>query len=696
MQLLHLHAPARPEWCARSAFWLGLSLVAACDRPAQPGTEPGSSTLVAERPSLVVEVTDPSASAVSGAWVVLSPGSRDAQTGVDGRATFHDLGAGDFTAAVTAAGYAPAVVATPVTDEDTTANVALAPVVARGTEWAGLVLDRLDEPAAGIEIVVDGVALTATDAAGVWKLTPPSGTTHNVVLRPPPASNLAPADLGAVTVTDGGAAWFEWSLAAVPPADSHFLGTTVCAYCHADIATRYEQSAHGRSSRAPWEAELDADLSGLVDAFTLASVVSLSPKVAGATLTLGVVGDTWQVTVRDRFGGVAGPLDVMEVYGGSRAAVALAVDADGTDALVPAAWALAGSGASSEQAAAGWVPAWTEGWFDATGHLTMTDGAPGAEAQFALQCAGCHATGAALAEQSGQYELTESADAYNLERGVGCEACHDRGGAHAQAFAARQTTILNPAKLHPSARVEVCARCHERNTPTAHPFADTPGWLVDGGGQPLGPVDLPADYSVPAPVQWLAAGVSKVGWDQVGDFRDSPHRAGAAGYLGICEDCHDPHGSTFSASLKHDPDDNDTCTSCHATMFPDEAAEAAHAHHGEFAPGPWSPGSCTGCHFPRMGIEVRPDAVSGAGELHSHGLTFIAPSTALAEFDAAGAELLPLGLVPVPACLDCHLQADALAGDSGEVCACGVGSPLLRSTYEDMQEAFDIVWGGAP
>jgi predicted CXXCH cytochrome family protein len=186
---------------------------------------------------------------------------------------------------------------------------------------------------------------------------------------------------------------------------------------------------------------------------------------------------------------------------------------------------------------------------------------------------------------------------------------------------------------------------------------------------------------------------SKVGWDQVGDFRTSPHRTGPDGYLGICEDCHDPHGTEHAANLALDPYDNTLCTTCHVSDFPDEAAEADHAHHSDFDPAAWSPGSCTGCHLPRVGIEIRPDAVSGAGELHSHVLTFALPELSIAEFDAASATVLPRGEVPLPACLDCHLQADALAEDAGSNCPCPVGDPTRRETYEGMQTIFDLVWG---
>jgi predicted CXXCH cytochrome family protein len=255
-------------------------------------------------------------------------------------------------------------------------------------------------------------------------------------------------------------------------------------------------------------------------------------------------------------------------------------------------------------------------------------------------------------------------------------------------------SIFDPGRLHTRDRIEVCARCHERSTSTDHPFASPPGSPIGPDGEPLAPYDAVAAVADPAPVRWLDVPASRLGWDQVGDFRASAHVTGE--YHGACEDCHDPHGSEHGASLRRDPYDNAACTGCHAELFPDVTAEADHAHHGRFAPGEGSPGACVGCHLPRTGITVRADAVSGAGERHSHRLAFFAPEQSLAEFDAAQTTILPRGSAPIPSCLECHLQADALAEDSGGNCPCAVGDPIRRETYEGMQVVYELIWGGSP
>jgi predicted CXXCH cytochrome family protein len=687
-------APARRIRRASLGAALCVSaLFAGCDRPAIPGDPSATPVLVSDRPPLVVQVSDAAGASVEAAWVVLTPGGRDALTDADGRASFADLGDGVFLATVTAPGFVTAEATVSVEGPEAALDVQLVEAAPRATQLAGAVLDPDGSPVAGVDVRVNGQVLATTDSAGVWGGTPGSGKSNTVELIPPADSNLVGVDLGFLTLDNGSGAWFEWSLAAEPPSDAQFIGSAACSGCHADTAARYAGSAHANASRTPVEAEADAALSELFDAFLDGDVVSLAPQVFGATMSLAVVGEDWLVTVNDAFGGSAGPFPVVEVYGGRSTGAALSVDAAGTEALVPAAWALAGGGLSNEQASAGWVAGFTAGWFDGTGHLSLVDGAPEAPASYALQCAGCHATGLALAEDGGQYTLVDAALALVGERQVGCEACHDRGSAHAEdSTPDRATSLLNPGRLHPRAKIEVCARCHENADPTAHPFADPPGWAVDSAGQPAGPLDGPALTSA-SPARWLDVPASKVGWDQAGDLRTSPHRAGPQGYLGACEDCHDPHGSDFAADLTVDPFDNTLCTTCHAADFPDEAAQATHSRHSRFEPGAWSPGACTSCHLPRTGISLRADAVSGAGELRSHALTFAEPDQSLAEFDAAGLSILPLGSMPVPACLDCHLQVDEELEDVGENCACAVGSPIRRETFEGMQTVFDLVWG---
>ena len=127
--------------------------------------------------------------------------------------------------------------------------------------------------------------------------------------------------------------------------------------------------------------------------------------------------------------------------------------------------------------------------------------------------------------------------------------------------------------------------------------------------------------------------------------------------------------------------------------FPDTAAQRTHASHSVFAPGPWGPGTCTGCHMPRSGVDVRLDAVSLTGELHSHALLPFDPDDVLVEFDLVDDDHLLAGEVPTGGCLDCHHQVDAERRDQGSACACPQGDPLYRVTWENLGTVYDTLWG---
>lgn len=668
-----------------------LSLVSGCEISGVPGPGAAETVFAEDRPGLSVTVRDGDGAPVAGAYVALSPGVREAQTDASGLARFEALGAGTWTAAVTAQGYGAGAGEATLSDGEGELTVTLDAEAPASTTLGGAVSDPSGLPVEGAQIWVGEVAVATTDAAGNFEATGLSGGALVVRIEAPEGSGLLDWDIPALTLAEGARGEIAVALAGAPPDGARFVGSESCLVCHADALSAFSATAHAGAGRETDEAEADADLSGLADAFIGGSTVDLDDL--GASLTLSRDGDgLWRAQITDAWGDSTDAMEVVEVYGGHRTGAALAVNAGDTEAVLPLVWALAGQGLSSKQAAAGWVSAYTEGWFDSDGHLSV-DGAgrPSAEASFALQCAGCHATGGALSESGGHYAMDPSPVASAVEHRVGCESCHGPGSAHATSTSPSE--IVNPSRLPTAQRVEVCARCHERSAPTDHPFTDTPAFPVADDGALLGPADLPGDFATAAPERWIEAPASKVGWDQVGDLRISPHLSGDQGYDAACEDCHDAHGSAHAASLRADPWDNTLCTGCHASDFPDESAEASHTHHNTFHPGAWSPGSCTGCHMPRMGLSVRPDAVSGAGELRTHSLDFIEPAASLAEFDAVGATVLDLGAAPVPACLDCHLQADAQAEDEDDNCPCPVGSAKKRVTYEDFQTAYEFVWG---
>jgi Flp pilus assembly protein TadD len=158
--------------------------------------------------------------------------------------------------------------------------------------------------------------------------------------------------------------------------------------------------------------------------------------------------------------------------------------------------------------------------------------------------------------------------------GVACERCHGPGQIHVNGGA-----IVNPAKLSPARRDDICMQCHLEGKaaierPGRHVYEFRPGdalseyvryfLLVDANGSGLGAVSQ---------VEALAQSQCK---KESGDAMSctschNPHQSPAAGhsdaghsdndrvafYRGKCIAC---HGANFAA--KHHPDNPD-CTACH-------------------------------------------------------------------------------------------------------------------------------------
>jgi len=92
---------------------------------------------------------------------------------------------------------------------------------------------------------------------------------------------------------------------------------------------------------------------------------------------------------------------------------------------------------------------------------------------------------------------------------------------------------------------------------------------------------------------------------------------------------------------------------------------------------------CVDCHMARAGLVMARDALSGVGETRDHGLLTLRPHDAVAAFDAAAIDTLPIDEVPVTACLDCHLAVGQTSAD-----------PTARSTWEAELQAWDS-WEGS-
>jgi hypothetical protein len=164
---------------------------------------------------------------------------------------------------------------------------------------------------------------------------------------------------------------------------------------------------------------------------------------------------------------------------------------------------------------------------------------------------------------------------------IGCERCHGPGEAHAATGGAG---IVNPAKLAPQRRDDVCNQCHLSGDirvprPGKSEADFRPGMLLD---------EVVAVFSVPAAVK---AGGSEV-LGQTGQIRMSRCWTASAGKMG-CISCHDPHrqprGDEAAAYFRG------RCLSCHALQScaaPEPARRATSP-----------PDHCVSCHMPPSPLE---------------------------------------------------------------------------------------------
>jgi predicted CXXCH cytochrome family protein len=195
-------------------------------------------------------------------------------------------------------------------------------------------------------------------------------------------------------------------------------------------------------------------------------------------------------------------------------------------------------------------------------------------------CLACHTSGAQppIAGTENKYSSPVFAHA-----GITCERCHGAAAAHIAAASAGKGTnidagVVNPAKLSPARRDQVCMACHlEGNAaieqPGKHLYQFQPGenlsdfvryFVLTGDGK----------ENVRAVSQFEALAQSKC--------------KRVTGDAMTCTSCHDPHSSP--APEQRVAFYRAKCLACHGEPF-------AAKHHAEQQ-------DCTQCHMPRVTTDV--------------------------------------------------------------------------------------------
>ena len=196
-------------------------------------------------------------------------------------------------------------------------------------------------------------------------------------------------------------------------------------------------------------------------------------------------------------------------------------------------------------------------------------------------CLECHA---------GQMNLTDRTDVFAdppfREVAIGCERCHGPGTDHIQ-FHRRLASfevdpIVNPAKLDPDRREDICTQCH---------LSGEGRYLRDGCqfGDFQPGTRLEENYLIFVRGDRMTDDGKTRAVSQVEQMRSSKCYLNSGGKLG-CTSCHDPHGGPV-------PDREaefyrDRCLNCHADQGCAMAESDRRARQAN--------DSCVACHMPRL------------------------------------------------------------------------------------------------
>ena len=193
-----------------------------------------------------------------------------------------------------------------------------------------------------------------------------------------------------------------------------------------------------------------------------------------------------------------------------------------------------------------------------------------------------------------------------LPQGIDCQRCHGSGAEHVRT--AGRASIVNPAKLSPERRMEVCMQCHLETTSGRIPAIlqrFDRGTFSYVPGQPFADFAIAFDHAPGTGHEDKFEAVSSVY-----RLRQSRCFLESAGKL-ECATCHDPHRiPRGEEAVRHY---SSVCLRCHASKHPEGIAATAT--------------DCITCHMPKRRVDDAPHVI-----MTDHLIQRRAPANALAEF----------------------------------------------------------------
>jgi tetratricopeptide (TPR) repeat protein len=355
-----------------------------------------------------------------------------------------------------------------------------------------------------------------------------------------------------------------------PTAPEQFVGSQVCATCHAEQFDRWQHSHHALAM-----AHASADT-------VLGDFNAAEFEYYGIRSRFFLRDDQFYVET-DNEAGKLQEYVVRYVFGVSPLQQYLIEFPDGRLQALPIAW----DTRAQDEGGQRWFHLYPDEFIGHTDPLHWT----GRDQNWNYMCAECHST-----KLQKNYELKSDSFATTWsEINVGCEACHgpasrhvaladggsygtdnglvvdldDSGGASWLMNTTTGIAERSEMRMTPQNQPEACGRCHARRAVIAAEYVY---------GRPL--LDTHR-VSVLAENLYFADGQIQDEVYVYGSFLQSRmYRAGVS-----CSDCHEPH----SATLKSDGAVSDVCSTCHLpTVF---GATDHHRHESGQV-------QCVDCHMP--------------------------------------------------------------------------------------------------